>query len=142
MKQFKLVDYGVKYQTISVIGCQSSGKSMAKNSIIGTLLNKLFHTNFEVMNAEMGRNQTTKGIVFSWDPTRQFLILDVEGIDSRERGDSGHIFEQATSLLALAMSDVFMINMWTQDVGRYTASNIGLLKVVFEMNLKIVEKQR
>lgn len=27
--------------------------------------------------------------------------------------------------------------MWTQDVGRYGASNYGLLKVIFEVNLKL-----
>ena len=30
-----------------------------------------------------------------------------------------------------------MINMWTTDIGRYGASNYGLLKVIFECNLKL-----
>jgi hypothetical protein len=30
-----------------------------------------------------------------------------------------------------------MINLWTTDVGRYAASNYGLLKVIFEVNLKL-----
>ena len=29
--------------------------------------------------------------------------------------------------------------MWTTDVGRHGASNYGLLKVIFEMNLKLFE---
>ena len=46
-------------------------------------------------------------------------------------------FEQTTSLFALAIADVLMINLWTTDVGRYNASNYGLLKVIFEVNLKL-----
>jgi len=46
-------------------------------------------------------------------------------------------FEQTTSLLALAIADVLLINMWTTDIGRYGASNYGLLKVIFECNLKL-----
>ena len=109
---------------------------------LGTLLNLLFGTPFEIMNPELGRTQTTKGVVFSWDEARRILVLDVEGIDSRERGESGHVFEQSTSLLALSVADVFIINLWTMDLGRYTASNIGLLKVVFEMNLRITDQRR
>jgi hypothetical protein len=30
-----------------------------------------------------------------------------------------------------------LINMWTTDIGRYGASNYGLLKVIFECNLKL-----
>ena len=30
------------------------------------------------------------------------------------------------------MADVLLINMWTTDIGRYGASNYGLLKVIFE----------
>jgi hypothetical protein len=35
------------------------------------------------------------------------------------------------------MADVLVINMWTTDIGRYGASNYGLLKVIFEVNLKL-----
>ena len=34
-----------------------------------------------------------------------------------------------------------MINMWYTDIGRYGASNYGLLKVIFEVNLKIFGQQ-
>lgn len=43
-----------RFKTISVIGCQSSGKS--------TLMNALFNTDFAVLDAKnVGRCQTTKG---------------------------------------------------------------------------------
>lgn len=41
------------YRIVAVLGAQSSGKS--------TLLNKLFLTQFEVMDDQRGRQQTTKG---------------------------------------------------------------------------------
>lgn len=69
------------------------------------------------------------------------LVFDIEGTDSKERGDQRTTFEQTTSMLALAISDVLMINMWTQDIGRYGASNYGLLEVIFECNLKLFGQQ-
>jgi protein SEY1 len=50
-------------------------------------------------------------------------------------------FEQTTSLFALAIADVLLINMWTTDIGRYGASNYGLLKVIFEVNLKLFDQK-
>ena len=124
---------GKIYQTIGIIGCQSSGKS--------TLLNHVFGTNFEVMSDDIGRAQTTKGIWLAVNKEFNTIILDVEGTDSKERGDDRLKFEQCSSLFTLAMSDVLMINMWTFDIGRYTASNYGVLKVVFEQNLKLFQQE-
>ncbi len=36
---------------------------------------------------------------------------------------------------------MLLINMWTTDIGRYGASNYGLLKVIFEVNLKLFGQQ-
>ena len=121
------------YQTIGIIGCQSSGKS--------TLLNHVFNTNFEIMSDDIGRAQTTKGIWLAINKEYNTLIFDVEGTDSKERGDDRLKFEQCSSLFTLSMSDVLMINMWTNDIGRYTASNYGVLKVVFEQNLKLFQQE-
>ena len=121
------------YQTIGIIGCQSSGKS--------TLLNHVFNTKFEVMSDDVGRAQTTKGIWLAINKEFKTIIFDVEGTDSKERGDDRLKFEQCSSLFTLAMSDVLMINMWTNDIGRYTASNYGVLKVVFEQNLKLFQQE-
>ena len=124
-----LANKKLQYNTVSVIGCQSSGKS--------TLLNLLFGTTFDVMDDDFGRQQTTKGIWMSCNEEKNVLVFDIEGTDSKERGEQRMTFEQTTSLFALAIADVLMINMWTQDVGRYGASNYGLLKVIFECNLKL-----
>ena len=124
---------GKAYQTLGIIGCQSSGKS--------TLLNHVFNTNFEIMSDDKGRAQTTKGIWVGINKEFKVIIFDVEGTDSKERGDERFKFEQCSSLFTLAMSDVLMINMWTNDIGRYTASNYGILKVVFEQNLKLFQQE-
>jgi len=81
--------------------------------------------------------QTTKGIWMARNPAGSVLVFDIEGTDSKERGEQRMTFEQTTSLFALAIADVLLINMWTQDVGRYGASNYGLLKIIFEVNLKL-----
>ncbi len=93
------------------------------------------------MNSSVRRGQTTKGVWVAGHKDQKVLIIDCEGTDSvsRSEEDRGK-FEHTSSLFALAMSDVLIINMWTSDVGRYTASNYGVLKIVFEMNLKLFQQ--
>jgi len=38
------------------------------------------------------------------------------------------------------MADVLIINLWYKDIGRYHASNQGLLKAIFEANLKLFDQ--
>ena len=94
------------------------------------------------MNSTVLRGQTTKGVWIAADYRSKVLIIDCEGTDSKSRSEQERgKFEHSSSLFALAMSDILIINMWTNDVGRYTASNYGVLKIVFEMNLKLFEQK-
>jgi protein SEY1 len=119
-----------KYSVVSIMGVQSSGKS--------TLLNLLFGTGFTEMNAQAGRQQTTLGV---WMDTSRTIadtfVMDLEGTDSGERGEDRTTFERQTTLYALALAEVLLINMWEQDIGRYTGANYGILKTVFEVNLQL-----
>ncbi|KAK1867060.1 hypothetical protein I4F81_009570 [Pyropia yezoensis] len=115
-----LAPLGFDYHTVSVMGAQSSGKS--------TLLNLLFHTGFRTMDATAGRSQTTQGVWAGRDPEAPILLLDLEGTDSRERGEEAANFERKSSLFALALSEVLVINLWAQDVGRFNAANLALLR--------------
>ena len=124
-----IADAGVDYHMVAIIGAQSSGKS--------TILNLLFGTKFETMNETTGRQQTTKGIHAAKSVDSPLLLFDVEGCDSRERGDSDALFERKSALFALALSEVLIINMWESDIGRYNASNIPMLKTVFEVNVQL-----
>ena len=74
---------------MAVIGCQSSGKSKLSqaNQLTGTLLNLLFETKFDVMDQDMGRSQTTKGIWMAHNKEGSILVFDIEGTDSKERGE-------------------------------------------------------
>lgn len=120
------------YNIVAIIGKQSSGKS--------TLLNNLFGTRFDVMNASQKRQQTTKGIYASADKEKNLFVLDVEGSDSKERWEGHGPFEQSTALFSLVFAQVLMINIWTQEVGRFTGSNYDILKVIFESNLKLFKQ--
>ena len=93
------------------------------------------------MIEDVGRSQTTKGIWMDKSKEGNILVFDIEGTDSKERGEQRMTFEQTTSLFALAIADVLLINMWTNDIGRYGASNYGLLKVIFEVNLKLFDQK-
>ena len=73
----------------------------------------------------------------SCNQEKNILIFDIEGTDSAERANQKLTFEQTTSLFALVISDILLINMWATDIGRHTASNYDILKVIFEVNLKL-----
>ena len=57
--------------------------------MLGTILNLLFKTEFNVMEEEEGRSQTTKGLWMAAAPNDagNILVFDVEGTDSQERGE-------------------------------------------------------
>lgn len=137
----KVAPVGFNYHLISVFGSQSTGKS--------TLLNHLFGTEFGVMS-ESDRRQTTKGIWMSKNKrdhvdgdskkmADNILVMDVEGTDGRERGEDQD-FERKSALFALATSEVLIVNIWEHQVGLYQGANMGLLKVVFEVNLELFLK--
>ncbi|KAH0791184.1 protein SEY1 [Histomonas meleagridis] len=128
LNQIGITKVGVNYHIVSIIGPQSSGKS--------TLLNHTFGTNFQTMNEATGRQQTTKGIHASFVENK-ILLFDIEGSDSRERGDAEGLFERKAALFALAMSEVVMINIFHHDIGRFNASTFPLLKTVFEVNIQL-----
>ena len=139
----KVAQSGFNYHLISVFGSQSTGKS--------TLLNQLFGTDFGVMS-EQDRRQTTKGIWMSRNKNERndgttkkmaenILVMDVEGTDGRERGEDQD-FERKSALFALATSEVLIVNIWEHQVGLYQGANMGLLKVVFEVNLELFLKDK
>ncbi|CCH61377.1 hypothetical protein TBLA_0E03230 [Henningerozyma blattae CBS 6284] len=136
------VDINMNYHIVSVFGSQSSGKS--------TLLNILFNTNFDTMDANVKRQQTTKGIWLahtnelntssdSLTKTNDIFVLDVEGSDGAERGEDQD-FERKAALFALAVSEVLIVNLWENQIGLYQGNNLALLKTVFEVNLSLFGK--
>ncbi|VAI27484.1 unnamed protein product [Triticum turgidum subsp. durum] len=127
---------GLSYAVVSIMGPQSSGKS--------TLLNLLFGTNFREMDAFRGRSQTTKGIWMARcvgvEPCT--VVMDLEGTDGRERGEDDTAFEKQSSLFALAISDIVLINMWCHDIGREQAANKPLLKTVFQVMMRLFSPRK
>ncbi|KAJ6748233.1 PROTEIN SEY1 [Salix purpurea] len=118
---------GLSYAIVAIIGSQSSGKS--------TLLNQTFHTKFKEMDAYNGRSQTTKGIWIAKcsdiDPFT--IVMDFEGTDSNQRGEDDAAFERQSTLFALEIADVVLINMWCKDIGLEHAASRPLLKTVFQV---------
>ncbi|GIX65280.1 root hair defective 3 gtp-binding protein (rhd3) protein [Babesia caballi] len=137
LKHAQFDKLGFRYNVLSILGCQSSGKS--------SLLNTVFGLDFDVMNTKLGHSQTTKGL---WgalvmpegaEERNATLVIDVEGTDSRERGEGRLTFEHRSSLLCLAISDCVVVNLWYHSLGNLTGSNYGLLKTVVEANLELAE---
>ena len=95
------------------------------------------------MDAESGRYQVTLGVCCSKAKQADILVFDMEGTDSKERAGKENLsFERKISLFALSMTEVLIVNMWHQDIGRYNASNYSLLKQVFELNLQLFGKNK
>ncbi|KAG5234365.1 protein ROOT HAIR DEFECTIVE [Salix suchowensis] len=118
---------GLSYAIVAIIGSQSSGKS--------TLMNQTFHTKFKEMDAYNGRSQTTTGIWIAKcsdiDPFT--IVMDFEGTDSNQRGEDDAAFERQSTLFALEIADVVLINMWCKDIGLEHAASRPLLKTVFQV---------
>lgn len=125
LDKWGLLDKGFAYDVVAVFGSQSTGKS--------TLLNRLFGTNFDVMD-ETRRQQTTKGIWVSPSVYSPTMVMDVEGTDGRERGEDQD-FERKSALFSLAGTEVLLVNLWEHQIGLYQGANMGLLKTVFEVHL-------
>lgn len=89
------------------------------------------------MDALKGRNQTTQGIWFAKstkisEPVT--VVMDLEGSDGRERGEDDTSFERQSSLFALAVADILLVNMWAKDIGREAGSGKPLLKTIFQVH--------
>jgi len=119
-----------EYSVISIMGPQSSGKS--------TLLNYCFGCHFAVMDSSKGKSQTTTGIwLGSCNKAKHLMIMDLEGTDSIQRTKNRGNFERQTSLMALTLSEVLMVNMNTNDIGRAAGMNVETLRSVLEANLRL-----
>lgn len=125
----QIASLGFNYHVAAIMGAQSSGKS--------TLLNMLFGTSFHTMDESSGRYQVTQGVWLGRDSEQGIIVMDLEGTDSRERGEDAATFERKSSLFALALAEVLIVNLWAQDVGRYNAANMSLLKTVMELDLQL-----
>jgi len=117
------------YGVVSIVGAQSSGKSY--------LLNHLFGANFPVMKKKLsGWKQTTKGILMSRSMGPSLIIIDVEGFDGRERGEDKK-FENQAALFALTVSDIMMVNISEQDIGRMEGGGKTLFQTIFQERTKL-----
>ncbi|KAJ0017116.1 hypothetical protein Pint_11121 [Pistacia integerrima] len=132
IKDVKLGDCALSYAVVSIMGPQSSGKS--------TLLNHLFGTIFEEMDAFKGRHLL---LIFSW--YLKFLLMEDKMTykmwfsSGLKRPKDDTAFEKQSALFALAVSDIVLINMWCHDIGREQAANKPLLKTVFQTPLENLE---
>ncbi|KAL9248862.1 ROOT HAIR DEFECTIVE 3-like protein [Drosera capensis] len=128
--EIQFAQCGLKYGIVAIMGPQSSGKS--------TLLNHLYGTDFKEMDESEGRQQTTQGIWLGigvgCEPL--MVVLDLEGSDGSERGQDVN-FEKQSALLALAVSDIVLINMFCYDIGREHGASRPLLKTLLQERMQM-----
>eukprot|EP01083_Nonionella_stella_P059531 155770_1 len=133
LKHYGINKTGTQYAIVAIMGGQSGGKS--------TLMNLLFGTKFDTLDASRFRRATTKGI---WLAASKFhsdtLVMDLEGTDSDEK-DEGLVetFARQGALFALALAEVLIVNLWEHDIGKRNAQNLTVLETIFEVNLSLSE---
>ncbi len=66
------------------------------------------------------------------------MVMDLEGSDGRERGEDDTSFERQSSLFALAVADILLVNMWAKDIGREAGSGKPLLKTIFQVGTQFL----
>jgi len=119
-----------KYSFVAIMGPQSSGKS--------TIMNKLFGCQFTVLDAKINRTQTTQGIWFGASPkAREIVCLDLEGTDSAQRKENRHNLERQTALFALTITELLIVNMWSNQIGLASGMNIDTLRAIVQANLRL-----
>jgi hypothetical protein len=89
-----------------------------------------------MFNTFFNKFLTPIGIWCSQLEEQSMLVLDIEGTDSGERWDGKTMFERSTALFGLVISNLLVINLWTAEIGRFTAANYDIIKVIFELNIK------
>lgn len=111
---------------VAVAGPQASGKS--------TLANALFGTDFPVARSGVVGEATTRGILLSHvphdHPTKDTLVLDVEGADARARGRDAKAFAARCAALVTALADVVLVNMWYHDACRLDSAAYSLIRSI------------
>jgi hypothetical protein len=67
------------------------------------------------------------------------LILDVEGLDSKERGSTGRHFEYNVAFFVAYTADIVILNVFSHDIGRQNAATFHALVTVLREKFKLVE---
>ena len=94
-----ILNQGISYYVISILGMQSSGKS--------TLLNYLFGCDFETSAGRCTRG-IYSNIIQTPKSKTKILLLDTEGLASMESNDK--CFDHKIALMCLGLSDLVLIN--------------------------------
>eukprot|EP00903_Cladosiphon_okamuranus_P005464 g5449.t1 len=75
-------------------------------------------------------------------PPTPFVLVDVEGTQSRDRGGAdGMAFDSRTTLFAVMAADVIMLNLWAHDVGRADGQAYSVLRSVFEEAVRLYQAE-
>jgi hypothetical protein len=51
------------------------------------------------------------------------------------------IFERQIALFCLALSDVLIINLWMNEIGRYEGSQVHILKAIVNAASRLIKSQ-
>ncbi|RKP10169.1 RHD3/Sey1, partial [Thamnocephalis sphaerospora] len=124
---WEMSNCGLDYHVVAIFGLQSSGKS--------ELLNGLFGTTFPIVDTSETQ-QTAQGIWMGKCTGKNILVMDVEGVDGRER-DEDKTIRRRSALFSLATAEVLVINLNEPTVNFFSDATTGVFKTVFGANLQL-----
>lgn len=91
------------------------------------------------MDTLKDRHRCTRGV---WSENNgKFNIIDTEGFDSVERNKNERIIERQIALFCLAISDVVIVNVWMNEIGRYQGGQMHILNAIIHAASFLVQSQ-
>jgi len=98
----------------------------------------LFGCQFEVLNFKDDQKETTKGMWFGSSPKApEIVCMDLEGTDSVQRTENRHKLERQTALFALTLTELLIINIWSNQIGLATGMSIDALRAIIMANIRL-----
>ncbi|CAK7336934.1 unnamed protein product [Dovyalis caffra] len=134
---------GLSYAIVAIIGSQSSGVFVFSQFLLLTEEEHPDESCLRYQFQDAGCIQR-KGIwIAKSNNIEPFTIaMDFEGTDSNARGEDNAAFERQSTLFALAIADIILINMWSKDIGLEHAANRPLLKIVFQVMKRLFKPRK
>lgn len=121
------------FLVVAITGPQSTGKS--------TLLNALFSTDFPVPDRRLSvGGASTAGIVAqrATAMSRDTLVFDVEGPDTRSRSRDSQLFAAKSASFVSALADIIIVNLWFHDACRYDSSAYTLIRSILNSSAQVL----
>jgi len=103
-------------------------------------LNCLFNSGFSINYSKIGRKGPF-GINICYNKRKSLFIIDLN-INKDANDPNYYKIKEIYSIFTFAISDIFILNFWLHEVGRFKAINFDLISHIFRMNLWVLKSDK